>query len=128
MFRFRYKNISKRSIVSLKYEQYIYNDVDVQHHILSFLQFPKKLYPKKCDESLAWGEVVENTFRLYVGWKIKMDFQNLNQAQTVYHRLKNKSFRLMEKSIDILLQELQFSEEKVNYSTLFIIDFNNNLN
>lgn len=39
--------------------------------------------------------------------------ENIKYAQTIYHRLCNKSYRLMDRSIDILLNELNFTEEKV---------------
>lgn len=97
----------------MKNENYIPKHIDVGHHILSFIQFPTELYPKNCDESLSWNQVQKNIFKLYVGWKIKMDLEKIKYAQTIYHRLHNKSFRLMDRSIDILLHKFNFSEEKV---------------
>lgn len=117
----RYKWISKRSIISLKEDHYIHKDVDVQHNILSFIEFPSQLYSKKCDDLLPWNVAVGNMFKLYIEWKIKMDLNNFKSVQSIYHRLQNKSFRLVEKSIDILLNELNFSEEKViGYIFLFL--------
>jgi len=43
-----------------------------------------------------------------------MNIENLKYAQAIYHRLFNKSYRLMDRSIDILLNEFNFTEEKVN--------------
>lgn len=42
-----------------------------------------------------------------------MNIENIKLAQAIYNRLLNKSFRLMEKSIDILLNEFNFKEQKV---------------
>lgn len=81
--------------------------------MLSFIEFPKKLYPKYCDDSLSWCEIQKNIFKLYIGWKIKMDLENIKQAQIIYHRLHNKSFRLVEKSINLMLNKFNFSKEKV---------------
>jgi len=80
---------------------------------LSFIKFPKELYPTYCNDLLSWNEVQNNIFQLYVNWKIKMDLENVKHVQKVYHRLMNKSFRLMERSIDIMFQQLDFNEEKV---------------
>lgn len=109
----RFKFISKKSIQSLKDENFIQKHIDVGHNILSYIKFPIELYPKNCDESLSWNQVQKNIFKLYVGWKIKMDVENIKYAQTIYHRLYNKSYRLMDRSIDILLKEFNFTEEKV---------------
>lgn len=81
---------------------------------MSFIKYPKELYPKDCDESLTWDQIQKNVFQLFVGWKINMDLERVKYAQTVYCRLSNKSFRLMERTMDILLNELHFSEERVN--------------
>lgn len=110
----RYKHLSKKSIELLKKENYIPKDIDVQHNILSFINYPKELYPKDCDDSLTWNQIQRNVFQLFVGWKINMDLDRVTYAQTVYHRLSNKSFRLMDRAIDILLNEIHFSEERVN--------------
>lgn len=109
----RFKFISKKSIQSLKNENFIPKHIDVGQNILSFINFPIKLYPTNCDDSLSWNQVQKNTFKLYVGWKLKMDVENIRNAQTIYHRLYNKSYRLMDRSIDILLKEFNFTEEKV---------------
>ncbi|XP_025192303.1 transcription termination factor 5, mitochondrial [Melanaphis sacchari] len=116
----RFKFISKKSIQSLKNENYIYKHIDVGHHILSFIKFPTGLYPKTCDESLSWNQVQKNIFKLYIEWKIKMNVEHLKHAQTVYHRLYNKSYRLMDKSIDILLNEFNFTEEKIRRHSYLI--------
>ncbi|XP_016660868.1 transcription termination factor 5, mitochondrial isoform X2 [Acyrthosiphon pisum] len=116
----RFKFISKKSIQSLKNENFIQKHIDVGQHILSFIKFPIELYPKNCDESLSWNQVQKNTFKLYVGWKIKMDVENIKYAQTIYHRLYNKSYRLMDRSIDILLKEFNFSEEKIRRHSYLI--------
>ncbi|XP_022183216.1 transcription termination factor 5, mitochondrial isoform X1 [Myzus persicae] len=116
----RFKFISKKSIQSLKNENFIQKHIDVGHHILSYIQFPIELYPKNCDESLSWNQVQKNIFKLYVGWKIKMDVENIKYAQTIYHRLYNKSYRLMDRSIDILLKELNFTEEKIRRHSYLI--------
>jgi hypothetical protein len=79
------------------------------------------LYPKSCDDSLSWNQVQTNLFKLFVGWKIKMNLQKIQYAQSIYHRLHNKSFRRTEETIDILLNEFNFSEDKVNG---FIFNFN----
>lgn len=110
---YRFKFISKKSIQSLKKENFIQKHIDVGHHILSHIKFPIELYPKNCDESLSWNQVQKNIFKLYIGWKIKMDVENIKHAQTIYHRLYNKSYRLMDRSIEILFKEFNFSEEKV---------------
>lgn len=101
------------SINSLKKDKYIPKNIDVQHNILSYIDYPIELYPKYCDDSLSLYEIQKQMFKLYIGWKIKMDLEKITYAQRVYHRLCNKSFRLFEKSIDILLNEFNFSEEKV---------------
>lgn len=80
---------------------------------MSFVEFPKDLYPSYCDESLSWDQIQKNVFNLYIGWRLQMDCQNIKYAQQVYHRLYNKSFRLVEKSIYLLLNECNFSKEKV---------------
>lgn len=80
---------------------------------MSFIKFPKELYPTPCDDSLTWEIIQRNVFKLYIGWKLNMDVENIKHAQAIYNRLLNKSFRLMEKSIDILLNEFNFNEEKV---------------
>lgn len=80
---------------------------------MSFIEFPIKLYPKYCDDSLSWCKVQKHVFKLYIGWKIKMDLENIKQAQIIYHRLHNKSFRLVEKSINLMLKEFNFSKEMV---------------
>jgi len=49
-----------------------------------------------------------------------MDVENIKYAQTIYHRLFNKSYRLMDRSINILLKEFNFSEEKVKIYFFFI--------
>ncbi|XP_050426161.1 transcription termination factor 5, mitochondrial-like [Adelges cooleyi] len=109
----RFKNFKNKSIKMLKAEKYIDNNIDVQHHILSFLQFPTDKYPKEFNESHTLGEVQENIFKLYVEWKIQMDYTDVGQALKVYHRLYNKSLRLIERSIDILINDLNFSEDKI---------------
>lgn len=80
---------------------------------MSFIKFPKEFYPTYCNDLLPWNEVQNNIFKLYVNWKIKMDLENVKHVQKVYHRLTNKSFRLVERSIDIMFQQLDFNEEKV---------------
>jgi len=81
--------------------------------MLSFIEFPKELYPKCCDDSLPWDLIQKHTFKLYVVWKINMDMESISSAQANYCRLHNKSFRLVEKSIDTMLHKFNFSKEKV---------------
>ncbi|XP_026821443.1 transcription termination factor 5, mitochondrial isoform X2 [Rhopalosiphum maidis] len=116
----RFKFISKKSIQSLKNENLIHKHIDVGHNILSFINFPTELYPACCDESLSWNQVQKNIFKLYIGWKIKMNIENLKYAQAIYHRLFNKSYRLMDRSIDILLNEFNFTEEKIRRHSYLI--------
>lgn len=80
---------------------------------MSFIEFPKELFPNYCDESLSWDTVQNNVFKLYLEWKIKMNSENLERSQVIYHRLHNKSFRIVEKSINIMLDKFNFTEEKV---------------
>lgn len=49
-----------------------------------------------------------------------MNLEKIQYAQSIYHRLSNKSIRLTEETIDILLNEFNFSEEKVN-GLIFLI-------
>lgn len=98
----------------MKKENYIPKDIDVQHHILSFIKYPKEFYPKYCDDSLTWDQIQKNIFQLFVGWKINMDLESVIYAQKIYHRFCNKSFRLMERTLDILLNDFNFTEERVN--------------
>ncbi|XP_025407538.1 transcription termination factor 5, mitochondrial isoform X2 [Sipha flava] len=116
----RFKFISKKSIATLKDLNFINNDTNVQHHILSFTTFPRELYPKSCDDSLSWNQVQTNLFKLFVGWKIKMNLQKIQYAQSIYHRLHNKSFRRTEETIDILLNEFNFSEDKIRRHSYLI--------
>jgi len=110
--------MSKMSIAKLKAENYISNDINVQNYMLSFIKFPQELYPTYSDDSLPWNEVQNNVLKLYVTWKIQMDVEDFKRAQIIYHRLSNKSFRLMEKSIDIMLNQLHFTEDKVTHISL----------
>lgn len=119
----RYQNLSKNSIEFLKKEHYIPKDIDIQHNILSFVQYPKELYPKDCDDSLTWDQVQKNVFQLFVEWKINMDLESAIYAQTVYSRLSNKSFRLMNRTIDVLLNEINFTEERVIIFNIMILNF-----
>lgn len=103
----------------MKAENYINDDINVQNHILSFINFPKELYPTNYSDLLSWNQIQNNVFKLYVNWRIKMDLENLEHAKTIYLRLSNKSFRLVERSIDIMMQQLDFSEERVIYNFFF---------
>ncbi|XP_050426159.1 transcription termination factor 5, mitochondrial-like [Adelges cooleyi] len=116
----RFKNLRKKSIESLKAERFIDRNINVQHHILSFLQFPSDKYPKKFNDSHTLTEVQENIFKLYVIWKIQIDYSDIEQALKVYHRLHNKSLRLIERSIDILINDLNFNFEKIKRHSYLI--------
>ncbi|VVC45080.1 Hypothetical protein CINCED_3A022223 [Cinara cedri] len=116
----RFKYISKNSIQVLKNEKYIHADINVSHHILSFTKFPQKLYPESYDDSISWAQVQRNMFHLYVNWKLQMDSGHVVSAQKIYNRLYNKSFRLTEKSIDIMLYELNFSKDKLKRNPYLI--------
>lgn len=113
LFYLRFKYVSKTSIQSLKTNNYIPNDINVSHHILSFTKFPRELYPQPWDDSITLAKVQNDVFQLYVGWKLQMDDEDIVRAQKIYKRLYNKSFRLTEQSIDIMMHELNFSKYKV---------------
>lgn len=109
-------------ILTLKNEFYIPHNIDVLQNMLSFTQVPIELYPNKCNELLTWEQVHKNAFEIYIEWKLHIDSDNLNYAKTVYYRLSNKSYRLVERTIDILLNTFNFSREKV-IIYLFIFNF-----
>lgn len=113
LFYLRFKYVSKISIESLKTINYIPNDINVSHHILSFTKFPRELYPQSWDDSISFAQVQSDVFQLYVRWKLQMNDEDIVRAQKTYKRLFNKSFRLTEQSIDIMINELNFSKEKV---------------
>lgn len=104
----------------MKNESYIYEHTNVEVNILSFIQFPKELYPKYCDESREWNKVVQDIFKLYIEWRVKMNSENIQNAINIYKRFNNKSFRLVERSIDILQHELNFSDEMVKLKIFFV--------
>lgn len=79
------------------------------------------MYPNFCNDSLTWNQVQTNLFKLFIGWKIKMNLEKIHYAQSIYHRLHNKSFRRTEETIDILLNIFNFSEEKVSSLVLLIL-------
>lgn len=110
----------------MKNKNYICKDINVGHHILSFTKFPQELYPTFWTDSISLVKVQRNIFQLYVKWKLQMDSDHVISAQKTYSRLYNKSFRLSEKSIDILLHELNFSKDKViislNHSNFQILN------
>lgn len=113
LFCYRFKYISKKPILTLKNENYIPNHIDVHQNLLSFTQLPIELYPNEFNDLLTWEQVHKSAFELYIGWKLGIDSKDLNCAKAIYYRLSNKSYRLVERTIDILLNTFNFSQERV---------------
>jgi hypothetical protein len=59
--------------------------------------------------------------RHYLQWRLEMQPDELDSIIKTYCRLKHKSFRLIEKSLKILEEDIGFSKERVSSSIIITV-------
>jgi hypothetical protein len=103
----------------LKAHQYIPSHIDVPESFLSYLNEPPPpfdlLSSKDVSHNIPFMNIQLAVLRHYLQWRLEMKPDELDSVMKTYNRLKHRSFRLVEKSLKVLEDELGFSKEKVYY-------------
>jgi hypothetical protein len=109
----------------LKAYQYIPSDIDVPKSFLSYLNEPPPPFESLSSNddwnNRSFVDVQLAVLRHYLQWRLEMQPHELDSIIKTYCRLKHRSFRLIEKSLKILEEEVGFSKEKVSSSNITVV-------
>ncbi|XP_021929431.1 transcription termination factor 5, mitochondrial [Zootermopsis nevadensis] len=112
-----YITIVRKPLRLLKVHQYIPSHIDVPENFLSYLKEPPPsfdpLHSKGVSHDTSFMDIQMAVLSHYLCWRLEMKPDELDSLMKTYSRLKHKSFRLIEKSLKVLEEELGFSKEKI---------------
>lgn len=125
-----YVTLVRKPVRLLKAYQYIPPDTDVPTSFLSYLSEPPPPFDSLSSNddwnNRSFVDVQLAVLRHYLQWRLEMQPDELDSIIKTYCRLKHRSFRLIEKSLKILEEDIGFSKEKVIIitSTVFFLSLN----
>lgn len=112
-----YFTLVRKPVRLLKAYQYIPSDIDVPKSFLSYLNEPPPPFESLSSNddwnNRSFVDVQLAVLRHYLQWRLEMQPHELDSIIKTYCRLKHRSFRLIEKSLKILEEEVGFSKEKI---------------
>jgi len=112
-----YVTLVRKPVRLLKAYQYIPPDTDVPTSFLSYLSEPPPPFDSLSSNddwnNRSFVDVQLAVLRHYLQWRLEMQPDELDSIIKTYCRLKHRSFRLIEKSLKILEEDIGFSKEKV---------------
>jgi len=120
-----YVTLVRKPVRLLKAYQYIPPDIDVPTSFLSYLSEPPPPFDSLTSNddwnNRSFVDVQLAVLRHYLQWRLEMRPDELDLIIKTYCRLKHRSFRLIEKSLKILEEDIGFSKEKVSSSITVLL-------
>lgn len=120
-----YVTLVRKPVRLLKAYQYIPSDIDVPTSFLSYLNEPPPPFVSR-NSNDEWNnrsfvDVQLAVLRHYLQWRLEMQPDEMDSIIKTYSRLKHRSFRLIEKTLKILEEDIGFSKEKVSNSITVLL-------
>jgi len=120
-----YVTLVRKPVRLLKAYQYIPSDTDVPTSFLSCLSKPPPPFDSLSSNNdwnnRSFVDVQLAVLRHYLQWRLEMQPNELDSIIKTYCRLKHRSFRLIEKSLKILEEDIGFTKEKVSSSITVLL-------
>jgi hypothetical protein len=120
-----YVTLVRKPVRLLKAYQYIPSDIDVPASFLSSLREPPPPFDSLSSNDdwndRSFVDVQLAVLRHYLQWRLEMQPDELDSLVKTYCRLKHRSFRLVEKSLKILEEDIGFTKKRVSSSITVLL-------
>lgn len=110
---FKYITVANKDISFLRSQSYFPEECDVQKNLVECFQDVHVPKVENFKEDVPLKVVRQEILNRYLGIKIKMTKKENEKMWKSYYRVKHKSFRSVQKMLDILLNDLNFSQDRI---------------
>lgn len=112
LFLCRFVSVINREVKILKAFNYIENDQNVLQNLLNVIDVPVSLN-KDIGDDMSLQKIREIVMNQYLRAKLGMTNEDITKLWKVYSRLRHKSLESTVNVINLLLDELNFSKERI---------------
>ena len=103
----------RKPVKLFKLYNYIPEDIKVHENFFTHLKNPPPPLEVDFTDDTEFCTVYLSALSHYLCWRLDISKEDFERLLVIYPRMKRRSFRLMESSLDILEKELGFTKEKV---------------
>ncbi|KAG5681593.1 hypothetical protein PVAND_011009 [Polypedilum vanderplanki] len=109
----KYASIMRKNVSVLKAYNYIIPHGDVIENLKIQLNIPININKSKLSEQMSLNDLRRDVMNVYLRERLQMTDEEINRARDVYRNLKHRSLKSIVEVLDILLNEFDFTREKI---------------
>lgn len=109
----KFVTVMNRKVSSLKSQRIIPFEVDVQERLCTRFTDIDVYVPIKYDEDIKLKILRENILNCYLKERLDMTEKDLEKLWKIYPRVRHRSFHSVQQMVEILLNELGFTKERI---------------
>ncbi|EDV92937.1 transcription termination factor 5, mitochondrial [Drosophila grimshawi] len=109
---FKYVTVINKPIGVLKAHRFIPYDMNVPQRLIEYFT-SVKVHHENVDEGVTLKALRQSMLNVYLRERLQMDDADLQKLWRVYSRVRHKSFRSIEDTIELLTNVFKFSEERL---------------
>ncbi|PSN47741.1 Transcription termination factor 5 [Blattella germanica] len=117
----------KKSVRLLKAYNYIPEDTKVCENFFTFLKNPPPPLDFQSSDDHDFLEEYLPALNHFLCWRLEVSQKELDRILQIYPRMRNRSFRLMDKTIEVLQEKVDFSIDKIRRHAYLIYAHPNNI-
>ncbi|CAG9804106.1 unnamed protein product [Chironomus riparius] len=118
-FYIRYVSIMNKNLAVLKAYQYVHPSSDVVNNLRKQLDIPVKL-EKELADTLSLNEIRREIMNKYLKERLHMTDDEIVRARKIYTHMKHRNLRGMVETVNILIDELNFSKERITKNSYLL--------
>lgn len=110
---FKYITVVNKDVSFLRSNSYLPDGCDVQKNLVDCFHDIHLPISEDFKENMPLKVVRQDILNKYLSIKLKMSKQENEKMWTSYSRVKHKSFRSVQKMLNILINDLKFSRDRI---------------
>lgn len=118
-FYVRYVSIMNKKLAVLKAYQYVHPSSDVVDSLKKQLDIPVKLESDLSDTN-SLNEIRREIMNIYFKERLHMTDDEIAKARKIYTHLKHRNLKGMVETVNILIEQLNFSKERITKNSYLL--------